>query len=341
MAEAAAAARGALAALAPIEARADALDRIAAALAVQAGDLAALITRETGKTITDAAGEVMRASRLFRFFAGEALRVTGERFDSVRPGVTVEVTYEPVGVVGAITPWNFPIAIPAWKIAPALAFGNAVVWKPSEHATATAAALMRIIAEAGLPAGAVNLVPGGGETGAALVEDPAIDAVSFTGSEATGRGVRIAAVSRGARVQAEMGGVNGLVVLADADLDLATETLVNGAFFAAGQRCTATSRVIVEESVADALVARVRARAARLKVGDPADRATEVGPLVSVKQKASVVAGIAAMRGAGREAVVAGRGRSAGLLRRSGAVRSRERRGPGRARGGVRAGRRA
>jgi acyl-CoA reductase-like NAD-dependent aldehyde dehydrogenase len=305
--EAAEAGGAALPGLAPIEARADALDRIGAALAVEAGDLAALVTRETGKTITDAAGEVMRASRLFRFFAGEALRIVGERFDSVRPGVTVEVAYEPVGVVGAITPWNFPIAIPAWKIAPAIAFGNAMVWKPSEHATATAAALMRIIAASGLPTGAVNLVPGGGSTGAALVGEAAIDAVSFTGSEATGRGVRTAAATRGARVQAEMGGVNGLVVLADCDLGLATDTLVNGAFFAAGQRCTATSRVIVEESVADALIERVRARVARLKVGDPTDKATEVGPLVSAKQKAGVVAGIEAMRRAGREAVIAGR----------------------------------
>ncbi|HXQ12806.1 MAG TPA: aldehyde dehydrogenase family protein [Caulobacteraceae bacterium] len=307
VAEAAAAARAALPALAPIEARADALERVGGALAAEVADLAALITRETGKTITDAAGEVMRASRLFRFFSGEGLRIVGERFDSVRPGVTVEVAYEPVGVVGAITPWNFPIAIPAWKIAPAIAFGNAVVWKPSEHATATAAAIMRIIAGAGLQAGAVNLVPGAGETGAALVEDTAIDAISFTGSETTGRGVRMAAATRGARVQAEMGGVNGLVILADADLDLATETLVNGAFFAAGQRCTATSRVIVDESVADALIERVKARVARLKVGDPADKATEVGPLVSAKQKAGVVAGIEAMRRAGRQAVVAGR----------------------------------
>ncbi|HLK24146.1 MAG TPA: aldehyde dehydrogenase family protein [Caulobacteraceae bacterium] len=309
--EAAGAARAAVPALAAIEARSDALDRIGAAIASEAGELAALITRETGKTIADAGGEVMRAARLFRFFAGEALRVTGERFDSVRPGVTVEVAYEPLGVVGAITPWNFPIAIPAWKVAPALAFGNALVWKPSEHATATADALMRIIAASGLPGGAVNLVPGAGETGAALVAEAAIDAVSFTGSEATGRGVRIAAATRGARVQAEMGGVNALVILADADLELATETLVNGAFFAAGQRCTATSRVIVEESIAEPLVERVKARLARLKVGDPADRATEVGPLVSMKQKASVLAGIAAMREAGRDEVAAGGAKSA------------------------------
>jgi acyl-CoA reductase-like NAD-dependent aldehyde dehydrogenase len=307
VAEAAAAADAARGGLGAIEARADALDRIGAALAAQSADLAALITRETGKTIGDATGEVLRASRLFRFFGGEALRIVGERFDSVRPGVSVEVTYEPVGVVGAITPWNFPIAIPAWKIAPALAFGNAVVWKPSEHATATADALMRIIADAGLPDGAVNLVPGAGATGAALVADAAIDAVSFTGSEATGRGVRIAAATRGGRVQAEMGGVNGLVVLADADLDLATETLVNGAFFAAGQRCTATARVVVEESVADALLERVKARVARLTVGDPADRATEVGPLVSAKQKAAVLAGVETMRSTGRAPVIEGR----------------------------------
>jgi aldehyde dehydrogenase (NAD+) len=307
VAEATAAARGAVAQLAGIEARADALDRIGQALAAQSGELAALITRETGKTITDAAGEVMRASRLFRFFAGESLRIVGERFDSVRPGVSVEVSYEPVGVVGAITPWNFSIAIPAWKIAPALAFGNAVIWKPSEHATATAEALMRIIATAGLPDGAVNLVPGGGTTGAALVANEGIDAVSFTGSETTGRGVRIAAATGGARVQAEMGGVNGLVVLADADLDIATEVLVNGAFFAAGQRCTATARVIVEAAIADALLARVRERMGRLKVGDPADKATEVGPLVSSRQKAGVLAAIEQMRGAGHAPVVSGR----------------------------------
>jgi acyl-CoA reductase-like NAD-dependent aldehyde dehydrogenase len=307
VAEAAQAAQATLAQLGGIEARADALDRIGTALAAQSAELAALITQETGKTIGDAAGEVMRASRLFRFFAGEALRIVGERFDSVRPGVSVEVSYEPVGVVGAITPWNFPIAIPAWKIAPALAFGNAVVWKPSEHATATAQALTRIIARAGLPEGALNLIPGGGATGAALVADAGIDAVSFTGSEATGAGVRIAAAGRGAPVQAEMGGVNGLVVLADADLDIATEVLVNGAFFAAGQRCTATSRVIVEEAVAEALLERVRARMARLTVGDPADKATEVGPLVSARQKAGVLAAVEQMRAAGHAPVVSGR----------------------------------
>ena len=301
VAEAAASARAAVAVLgAGIEARADMLERVGLALAADAPALAALITRETGKTINDAQGEVMRASRIFRFFGGEALRIVGERFDSTRPGVVVEVGYEPVGVVGAITPWNFPIAIPAWKLAPALAFGNAVVWKPSEHSSATASALLKVMIVAGLPAGAVNMVLGAGETGAALAANPDIDAISFTGSEATGRLVRMAAAERGARIQTEMGGVNGLIVLADADLDAAVETIVNGAFFAAGQRCTATSRVIVERAAAKALTEKLKARMARLKIGDPANTATEVGPLVSAKQKAGVLVGITAMQGAGR-----------------------------------------
>jgi len=311
-AEAASAASGALKALAAgVEARADSLERIAVALIEQRSALAELIARETGKTIGDAEGEVVRAGRLFRFFGGEALRVVGERFASTRPGVTVEVSFDPVGVIGAITPWNFPVAIPAWKIGPALAYGNAVVWKPSEHASATASALMGIIAGAGLPDGAVNMLLGARTAGAALVAEAGIDAISFTGSEATGRAVVIEAARRGARAQAEMGGVNGLIVLADADLDAAADGAINGAFFAAGQRCTATSRILVERAAAAALTRRIEARMAALRIGDPRRRETQIGPLVSARQKAAVMAAVAQMRADGRTTLDGGLGETA------------------------------
>lgn len=292
VAEAAAAARAAQAKLvaAGIEARADALAQIARALTARKDALALLIARETGKTLADAAGEVLRAARIFDFFAGEALRIVGERYESTRPGVMVEVMKEPVGVAGLITPWNFPIAIPAWKIAPAIAYGNAVVWKPSEVSSATADALLAIIAETALPKGVVNMVLGAGNAGRALVAEPGIDAVSFTGSAAVGAGVRATAAARGARVQLELGGVNGFIVATDADLELAADTVLNGAFFAAGQRCTATSRVIVEAAVADAFVALLAKKAAALVIGDPREAKTQLGPLAGPRFKQKVTA---------------------------------------------------
>lgn len=299
--DAIAAARGAAALLdrRGIEARADALAAIARALLARSDPLADLIARETGKLLADAKGEVARAARIFDFFAGEALRNVGERFASTRPGVTVEVAYPPVGVVGLITPWNFPIAIPAWKIAPALAYGNGIVWKPSELSSAVADALMRIISESSLPAGAVNMVLGGGAAGAVLADKPSLDALSFTGSERSGRAVRMAATANNVRVQTEMGGVNGLIVLADADMDNAVDCIVNGAFFAAGQRCTATSRIIVEEAVADDLAERLIARIAVLPMGDPRVPGTAIGPLVSLRQKEGVAAAVRAVEAAG------------------------------------------
>jgi aldehyde dehydrogenase (NAD+) len=290
VAEASAAAHGALAALetAGIEARADALARIGRTLTAEADRIGLLIARETGKTLGDSKGEVLRAARIFDFFAGETLRNVGERYTSTRPGALVEVDYAPAGVVAAITPWNFPIAIPAWKVAPALAFGNAVLWKPSEISSATADALMTIVAGSGLPPGAVNMLLGAGASGRAVVEAEGVDAVTFTGSVATGAQVRMAAASRGRRVQLEMGGVNGLVVLADADLDNAVDCAVNGAFFAAGQRCTATSRIIVEARIADELIAAIRKRVASLKIGDPREPSTQIGPLAAPRQKALI-----------------------------------------------------
>lgn len=310
VAEAGAAARGAVDALekAGIEARADALAKIGRTLAADADRIGLLIARETGKTLGDSKGEVGRAARIFDFFAGETLRNVGERYASTRPGATVEVDYAPVGVVAAITPWNFPIAIPAWKMAPALAFGNAVLWKPSEISSATADALMTAIVGSGLPAGSVNMLLGAGAAGRAVVDAEAVDAVTFTGSVATGAHVRTAATSRGRRVQLEMGGVNGLIVLADADLDNAVDCAVNGAFFAAGQRCTATSRIIVESRIADDLIAAIRKRVASLKIGDPRDPATQVGPLASPRQKALISRQVSQLESSGLRPAFGGSG---------------------------------
>lgn len=289
-----------------IEARADSLARIGRTLSADVERLGLLIARETGKTFADSKGEVMRAARLFDFFAGEALRNVGERFASTRPGATVEVDYAPVGVVAAITPWNFPIAIPAWKIAPALAYGNAVVWKPSEVSSATASALMDIIAASGLPAGSVNMLLGAGNAGRAVVEASGIDAISFTGSVGTGEQVRMSAARRAIRVQLEMGGVNGLIVMADADLDNAVDCALNGAFFAAGQRCTATSRIIVEHAIADRFVEALKAKASALKVGDPRDPGTQVGPLAAPRQKELIARQVAEVEATGLKPLFGG-----------------------------------
>jgi aldehyde dehydrogenase (NAD+) len=294
-----------------IEARSDALARIGARILAEEDALALLIARETGKTLRDARGEVVRAARIFAFFAGEALRNVGERFESTRRGAMVEVARDAVGVVGLITPWNFPIAIPAWKMAPALAFGNAVVWKPSELSSATAAELMAIVIEVvrgcGLPAGSVNMLLGAGDTGRLLCAHRDVTALSFTGSEATGARVRDAACARNARVQLEMGGINGLIVLADANLDLAVECALNSAFFSAGQRCTAASRLIVDAPVLDDFLARLRTRVAGLVVGDPRDPATDLGPLVDARQKRTVLERVDRVLQAGARLVIGDR----------------------------------
>lgn len=289
-----------------IEARADALARIGRRLTGEVERLALLIARETGKTIGDSKGEVLRAARIFDFFAGETLRNVGERFASTRRGATVEVDFVPAGVVAAITPWNFPIAIPAWKIAPALAFGNAVVWKPSETSSATAAALMAIIAECGLPVGSVNMLLGAGEAGTLLAHAADIDAITFTGSVATGERVRFAAAKRAVRTQLEMGGVNGLIILADANLDIAVDCAINGAFLAAGQRCTATSRFIVDHSVSDRFLETLLSRVAALTIGDPCDPATAVGPLATPRQKKLISQQVASVEASGVKAVCGG-----------------------------------
>ncbi|MBB5750161.1 aldehyde dehydrogenase family protein [Micrococcus sp. TA1] len=263
-------------------ARSQVLSRASGQLAARSAELGDLLARELGKPIAEAVAEVNRAAQIFDFFAGEALRNAGTVIDSVRPGLIAEMHHDPMGVVGVITPWNFPIAIPAWKIAPALAFGNAVVFKPAGITPGCAWELTRILADAGLPDGVLNLVMGSGAvTGAAMTGSSAVDALSFTGSQAVGRGLAAACVAQGIKVQCEMGGKNPLVVLGDADLDHAVECALNGAFFSNGQRCTASSRLIVTADVHDEFVDRLLARVGAMTVGDARDPGSAVGPISS------------------------------------------------------------
>ncbi len=269
------------------QARADALKKIGDEILSRKDELGRLLSREEGKPLADGVAEVVRASQIFSFFAGEAVRLAGEKVASVRPGVEVEITREPLGVVALITPWNFPIAIPAWKIAPALAYGDCVVFKPADLVPATAHALAEIIARAGLPAGAFNLMMGrGSEVGEALLTHDAVAAASFTGSVATGRKVAQAAVGapRMKKVQLEMGGKNPLVVLDDAELDVAVEVAANGAFYQTGQRCTASSRLIVTAGIHDRFVEALTARTKALVVDDALKPGTQVGPVVDEGQ---------------------------------------------------------
>ncbi len=248
-------------------------------------ELGRLLAREEGKTLAEGIGETMRAAQIFDFFAGEALRLAGEMLPSVRPGVGVEITREPVGVVGIITPWNFPIAIPAWKIAPALCYGNTVVFKPAELTPGCAWAIADILHRAGLPAGVLNLVMGKGSVvGQAMLDSPDIDAITFTGSVSTGRRVAAASVEHMRKFQLEMGGKNPLVVLDDADLAIAVDCAVNGAFFSTGQRCTASSRLIVTEGIHDRFVDAVTDRLKALKVDNAVKDGTHIGPVVDENQ---------------------------------------------------------
>ena len=265
--------------------RHDVLERAGALIVERKDELGRLLAREEGKTIAEAVGETVRASQVFKFFAGEALRNTGDAVASVRPGIDVMIEREAVGVIGLITPWNFPIAIPAWKLAPALAYGNAVVMKPAELTPGCAWELAKILDEAGCPAGIFNLVMGpGSKVGARIVEHEDIAAVSFTGSVATGRQVAVDCTARGKKVQLEMGGKNPMVVVDDADLDVAVGACLNGAFFSTGQRCTASSRLIVTAGIHDAFLDKLTSAAADLVLGDPLDSKTQIGPVVDQSQ---------------------------------------------------------
>ncbi|MGD0846857.1 aldehyde dehydrogenase family protein [Bradyrhizobium sp.] len=267
--------------------RFDALNRISTEILSRKDELGHLLAREEGKTLAEGIGEVARAGQIFAFFAGEALRLTGEKGASVRPGLDVEITREAVGVVGLITPWNFPIAIPAWKIAPALCFGNTVVFKPAEIVPGSAHALSEIIARSGIAAGVFNLVMGSGSVvGQTLIEHPDVAAVSFTGSVATGRRIAQACVASTPmkKFQLEMGGKNPLVVLDDADVKVAVEAAVNGAFFSTGQRCTASSRLIVTQGIHDRFVEALTERVKGLVVDDALKTGTHMGPVVDQNQ---------------------------------------------------------
>ena len=267
--------------------RYEALAKVSAEILARKDELGRLLAREEGKTLPEAVGEVGRAGQIFAFFAGEALRLVGETVPSVRPGIEVDITREPVGVVGLITPWNFPIAIPAWKIAPAICFGNTVVMKPADLVPGSAHALAEIIARSGLPAGVFNLVMGPGSVvGQTLIEHPDVAAISFTGSVATGRKIAQACVASQPmkKVQLEMGGKNPLVILDDADLKVAVELAVNGAYFSTGQRCTASSRLIVTDGIHDRFVAALTERLKGLVVDDAVKPGVHVGPVVDESQ---------------------------------------------------------
>ncbi len=265
--------------------RSDLLEAVAQELSARKDEIGRVLAWEEGKTLAEAIGETARAAQVFRFFAGEALRVAGDAIASVRPDVDVDVVREPVGVVGLITPWNFPIAIPAWKIAPALAYGNTVVFKPADLTPASAHILTQIIHNAGCPAGVFNLVMGQGSVvGNAIVSHPQVDAISFTGSVPVGRGLAVQAAQGMKKVQLEMGGKNPIVVMDDADLDIAVPAILNGAFYSTGQRCTASSRIIVQGGIHDAFVDRLTTEMLALKVGNPLDPSVQIGPVVSEKQ---------------------------------------------------------
>jgi len=248
-------------------------------------ELGELLSREEGKTLAESIGEVTRAGQIFDFFAGETLRLTGEVVASVRPGVGVEITREPIGVVGIITPWNFPSAIPSWKIAPALCYGNTVVVKPAELVPGSAWAIVDILVRAGLPKGVLNLVMGKGSVvGQTMLDSPDVDAITFTGSVATGKRVAAASVAVGRKFQLEMGGKNPTIVLDDADLDVAVETVSQSAFFSTGQRCTASSRVIVTDGIHDRFVEALTERTRSLRVGHALASDTQIGPVVDPNQ---------------------------------------------------------
>jgi aldehyde dehydrogenase (NAD+) len=248
-------------------------------------ELGALLAREEGKTLPEAIGETIRASQIFEFFAGEALRLAGEVVPSVRPNIGVEITREPLGVIGIITPWNFPIAIPAWKIAPALCYGNTVVFKPADLVPGCSWAIADILHRAGLPKGVLNLVMGKGSVvGQAMLDSPDIAGITFTGSTGTGRRVATSSIEHNRKFQLEMGGKNPMVVLDDADLTVAVEAAANSGFFSTGQRCTASSRLIVTEGIHDKFVAALTEKLKTFVVDNAMKPGTHIGPVVDARQ---------------------------------------------------------
>ena len=276
----------------PVHGRGAVLSAAADIVERNAESWGAELAAEEGKTKGEAVGEVHRAAQILRYYGNEGDRQSGDIFASPRAGEQILVTRKPVGVVGVITPFNFPIAIPAWKIAPALVYGNTVVWKPASTVPLLATRLAGALCDAGLPAGVLNLLIGGAEIGDAIVGHGNIDAVTFTGSTGIGRRIASAAAARGVPVQAEMGGKNAAVVLDDADMDLAVEQVMLGAFRSSGQKCTATSRLIVTDRIADRLLEVLTERARALVVGDPTDDRTQMGPVINESASKSIRAGV-------------------------------------------------
>jgi len=271
-------------------ARGEYLFKIADALERRMDEIAETMTREMGKTLPEAKGETARGIAILRYYAGEGMRQVGDVIPSTDSKGLMFTTRVPLGVVGVITPWNFPVAIPIWKIAPALVYGNTVVFKPAQEAAVTAAKVVECMDEAGLPAGVVNMVMGGGSViGQGIVDHPGINGVTFTGSNEVGKRVGQGALARGAKYQLEMGGKNPVIVLEDADLDVAVDATISGGLRSTGQKCTATSRVFVQSSVYDVFKEKLLAKVKQIKVGDGMDPDTWMGPLVSEKQLQTVL----------------------------------------------------
>ena len=290
-----------------LEARAAVLDAIGRELMARSKELGELLSREEGKTLAEGVGEVYRSGQFFTYFAAETLRILGDTADSTRAGVEVLVTREPLGVVAVISPWNFPMATASWKIAPALAFGNAVVWKPANITPASAWALAEIIHRQAIPAGLFNLLMGPGSAiGRELAAKAEIQGLSFTGSGEVGSGIAAAAAARFVKLQLEMGSKNPLVIMDDADLDRAVDLAVNGAFGGTGQKCTASSRLIVHRPIHDAFVERFLAKTKALKVGHALGEGVQMGPVVSQAQLDSNLAYVALAQSEGGELATGG-----------------------------------
>jgi len=267
------------------------LNAIGNEMMTRAEELGTLLSREEGKPLAEGKGEVYRAGQFFTYYAAECLRQIGENADSVRPDIEIDVRREPVGVVAVISPWNFPTATASWKIAPALCYGNAVIWKPANVTPASAVALAEIINRQDIPKGLFSLVMGSGRTvGQRIVESPKVNAISFTGSVPVGKGIAAAAIQNLTKVQMEMGSKNALAVMDDADLDLAVTLALGGAFGGSGQKCTASSRLIVMDAVHDAFAEKLIAGAKAMKVGHCMDEGIQMGPVVSEGQLAENMA---------------------------------------------------
>jgi alpha-ketoglutaric semialdehyde dehydrogenase len=293
-------------AMSPI-ARANFLYKASEILASRINEIGADLTREEGKTLKEGIGETTRAMQILRYYAGEAQQPTGEHYPSMNAQTLLYTVREPLGVCAMVTPWNFPIAIPAWKMAPALAFGNTVVLKPASLTPLCAVRLMEVLHDAGIPKGVVNLVTGSaGDVGDPLVRDPRIVAISFTGSNAVGTDLKKVAAESGAKIQLEMGGKNPAIVMADADMEHAINHLVSGAMWSTGQKCTATSRAIIDRRIVDQLTTKLQERIASIVVGDPMQAATQVGPVIDAGAAKRIAGDIERGRSEGAEVLVGG-----------------------------------